>query len=99
MNKPAAGTAPRDEGEPYRTILQQIHASALSGLERANAELTRADEEEDDERWSQWRGYRQAVLEVLAITDRLELPEIGVPLKRPDLTPPESGESQQVHPA
>jgi hypothetical protein len=68
----------RDEAGCYRRALEQIHALALRGLEQANASLALADEREDWESWSLWRGHRRALLEVLAVTDQLALPEAEV---------------------
>jgi hypothetical protein len=59
------------EGAAYRQALAQIAAAAQEGLTKANRELTRADHEQDDDNWSLWRGYRRAMLEVLAITERV----------------------------
>jgi hypothetical protein len=50
--------------------LAELLVLARSGLERANAELTRADQQGDNENWSLWRGYRKAMLEVLAVLER-----------------------------
>jgi hypothetical protein len=62
-----------EEGDFCRALLQ-IRAVALRGLAKANTELTTADEEKDPEGWALWRGYRKAMLEILAITDKLPLP-------------------------
>jgi hypothetical protein len=50
--------------------LAELLVLARSGLERANAELIRADQEDDAENWWLWRGYRKAILEVLAVLER-----------------------------
>jgi len=64
------------EGD-YCRALVQIQAAALHGLTEANSELTLADEEADSEGWAMWRGYRRAMLEILAITDKLPLPQVN----------------------
>jgi hypothetical protein len=68
---------PAQPADRFQNALLQIQEVALQGVLQANAELTRADEEDDSERWSLWRGYRKAMLEILAVTDRLPLPKAG----------------------
>lgn len=71
----AEPTLNRTRPEPeYGRALLQIHAVALEGLNQANGELTKADDTQDPEAWALWRGYRRAMLEVLAVTDKLSLP-------------------------
>jgi hypothetical protein len=79
----------QDAGEDgaARRALAQIHALALCGLTQANAELTRADEEGDWENWSLWRGYRRALLEMLAVTDKLALAEAADGVRRRGAVP------------
>jgi hypothetical protein len=91
------------EGDAFRQALVQVHAAALQGLAQANDELARADEAEEWENWSLWRGYRRAMLEVLAITDRIPLAEFAPPPTaedRPKAKPLSEGEGgQEVRPA
>jgi hypothetical protein len=87
-----------DEAGTSRRALAQIHALALRGLAQANTELTRADEEEDWESWSLWRGYRRALLEVLAVTDQLDLPAAADGRRRSGAVPG-AGEGSGARPA
>jgi hypothetical protein len=73
MDERDAGCLPLDKVN-CRAALVHIHALALRGLAQANTELTLADGEGDSERWSLWRGYRRAMLEVLAVTENLGRP-------------------------
>jgi hypothetical protein len=58
----------------YLKSLALLHVNALRALTQANTALMQAEQRRDSENWAFWRGYRRAVLEVLAITDNLSLP-------------------------
>jgi hypothetical protein len=73
MDERATDRPRRDDGDFCHALLQ-IRAIGLRGLAQANTELQTADDEGDSEKWALWRGYRKAMLEVLAITDKLPLP-------------------------
>jgi hypothetical protein len=63
-----------DPDVSYLKFLTLLHVNAFRGLTEANAGLTRAEQDKDSENWAFWRGYRRAVLEVLAVTDKLSFP-------------------------
>ena len=98
MDEPISERPEPDEPGASRRALVQIHALALRGLARANTELTRADEKEDWENWSLWRGYRRALLEVLAVTDKLALPE-AADERGPSGALPGAGDGSGARPA
>jgi hypothetical protein len=77
--QPSRPSSPTNELTLLRQVLGQIRAASLQGLAKANQELTRADDAEDWENWSLWRGYRIALLEVLALTESLPAPSSGAP--------------------
>jgi hypothetical protein len=89
MEKHAAERPDLAEAETRRLALVEIRSLAARGLAKANEELPRADNEKDWENWSLWRGYRQAMLEILAITDKLDLTEIPASHPRPQEGEPE----------
>jgi hypothetical protein len=103
MDEPGLAQPAPEEVAAFRRALLQIHAAAVRGLDLANHELPAADEKEDWEYWSLWRGYRRAMLEILAITNKLPLTET-VEVTRPydqGQTPagPNDPDGQSVKPA
>jgi hypothetical protein len=88
MDNPTASQKHPEEEDGFRQVLMEIHVAALRGLAQANDELARADEGEDWEGWSLWRGYRRAMLEVLALTEKAPLPQVVSPPAGPPSQPP-----------